>query len=156
MSLFDVFNHESGTAKVTGATLRVERMDNGKRILLRPLIVDLGQVVPGISDYAKLSRKKTQVITVPTGFDTDYSSIPRFARSIMGRWDKHDIAGIVHDWLYRVGAPRDAADTVWRIVATSGDRHVNRLQGFLGWLGLRVGAGAVYKRIGKREGWLEA
>lgn len=44
--------------------------------------------------------EKTHVIVVPRGMTTDFASIPRWARSIIGRVGPHLEACIVHDWLY--------------------------------------------------------
>lgn len=40
------------------------------------------------------------VLMVPAGLTTDLASIPRWARSIIGRVGPHLEACIVHDWLY--------------------------------------------------------
>ncbi len=101
--------------------LRTERLDNGRRRLLRDLNVELG----GHS------------ITVPVGFDTDFSSIPWFGRFVV-RWSKVDIAGVVHDWLYAKGPlARREADDLWRLAARSGQYRANRVQAWLCWKALR-------------------
>jgi len=139
-------------AKVVSEELQTKRTKNGRRILLKALSVDLGTKIEGLKTFSKTSRKKTSVVIVPAGFDTDFSSVPALARTFMGRWDKHDIAGVVHDWLYRVGAPRRDADRAWWIVATSGVRRVNPVQGFMGWAGLRIGAWVSYRRLARERG----
>jgi len=142
--------------------LQTERMDDGRRLLLRDLIVGLGYVDPELvpfhdskSGAAGLGPRNSQygtIIRVPTGFDTDYSSVPVLGRLVMGRWDRHDIAGVVHDWLYRVGAPRSSADTAWRTIATSGTRRVGPVRGFLGWAGLRLGGWVSYRSRARERG----
>ena len=82
-------------------------------------------------------------ITVPTGFETNFSSIPWFARSLVD-WSKVDIAGVVHDFLY--WCPREAhaagvttrtrADDIWWELAGSGQHHANRIQRRLGRIAL--------------------
>lgn len=42
----------------------------------------------------------TRYIIVPKGMTTDLTSVPRWARSIVGRVGPHLEACIVHDWLY--------------------------------------------------------
>lgn len=73
-------------------------------------------------------------IQVPTGFVTDFASIPRFLWRIFPPWDKHISAAVVHDWLYRKGtlidrssgivvcrqATRQEADAIFR-------RHMDQL-----------------------------
>ena len=108
--------------------LQTERLPNGNRKLIRNLIVKL-------NDETK--------ITVPTDFETNFSSIPWFARSLVD-WSKVDIAGVVHDFLY--WCPREAhaagvttrthADDIWWELAGTGQHHANRIQRRLGRMAL--------------------
>ncbi len=50
-------------------------------------------------------------VDVPAGFQTDYSSIPWFARALY-RFDTVDLAGVCHDLAYFDGVPRAAADAI--------------------------------------------
>ena len=140
------------SARLLSGPLQTERLPDGRRVLLRDLVTDLGErlevaeAFDGFDVYAPDATKAT----APKGFDTDYSSIPRLARAFMGRWDKHDLAGVFHDLAYRRGVPRGTADRIWRLVARSGDRRINAVQGFMGWAGLRVGGWFAYNRR-KRE-----
>jgi hypothetical protein len=109
--------------RLISGRLQTERLENGRRSLLRALVVE----VDGVR------------IEVPPGTDTDFSSIPWIARMLV-KWSRVDIAGVVHDWLYRTGdLSRARADTIWRLVALAGEHHANWLQAWLGWLGLRAG-----------------
>lgn len=135
------------TARRVSEFLRVDRLDNGQRKLVRDLVIDLGVTLDlGRDDYEGFTRSQagTTVVTVPEGFETDFSSIPFFARALY-RFDSVDLAGCCHDRAYRVGVPRQAADRVWEIIATSGRRRVGKVRGWLGWLGLRVGGGFAYR-----------
>ena len=137
--------------------LQTERQDDGDRRLLR----DLPLKIDGV-DYV-----------VPAGFKTDYSSIPRLGRWLV-RWSKVDIAGTVHDWLYRdkyrnygfdsvfyllpfIGTDNEGyearkdADWVWYLVALSGEHGANPLQAALGWAGLRLGGWIFWNRIRKQQ-----
>jgi len=109
--------------------------------------MDLGDWVYGIylSPGVSISDRQTMIVTVPAGFDTDFSSVPGWALSLMGEYDRHDLAGVIHDWLYRVRAPREAADRVWWIVARSGLRRVGPVRGWMGWVGLRLGGRLAYR-----------
>lgn len=40
------------------------------------------------------------LIIVPTGFETDFASIPRFFQRLLPKLDKHRRAAILHDYLY--------------------------------------------------------
>lgn len=139
------------SATVISGPLQDEREENGRRVLLRELIVSLNGSLPTLKGIKGIRvLKRHTMITIPKGFDTDYSSIPWFALSIMGPWQDHDIAGVVHDYLYKKQAPRKVADQIWRITASSGKRHVGPIRGFLGYLGLRVGGWKAYNSYKKR------
>lgn len=137
-------------AKRISGPLRVERLNNGKRMLLRDLKIDLMVNLDLGSDrYDGFSESEqgTTVVTVPEGFVTDFSSIPGWARWLY-RFDSVDLAGCCHDWGYWVGVPRGPADEIWRLVARSGESHEARATGWkarLGWIALRLGGGAAYK-----------
>ena len=134
------------TARRVSDLLRVDRLDDGNRRLVRDLVIDLGVTLDIPDDeYPGFTRSQagTTVVTVPEKFVTDFSSIPGFAR-ILYRFDAVDLAGCCHDLAYRLGVPRPIADKIWVIVATSGRRRVGRVRGWLGWLGLRLGGGIGY------------
>ena len=121
------------TVKLLSEHLQAERTLDGRRRLLRDLVVE----VDG------------ETITVPEGFVTDYSSVPQ-AFAWLVRWSRVDVAGVVHDYLYRVGGvTRKEADLIWRKVAKAGDHSANRVQAWLGWAGLRIGAGRIWRRYRK-------
>ena len=83
-------------------------------------------------------------IIVPAGFVTDFSSVPRaFAWFVDFR--KVDLAGVVHDYLYRYALlPRSHADRIWRILAGAGLDRALFHQRWIGWLALRVGGWAAW------------
>lgn len=121
--------------------LQVERLPNGRRKLLRPLMVE----VDG------------DIIVVPTGFVTDYSSWPRFLPG--PRFSKIDVAGVVHDALFRwgrIGESKDArkvgyveANRIWYKVARAGshdDAKASWLGAWLGRAGLFCGAWVTWMR----------
>ena len=117
-----------------GFRLQTYRLSNGRRMLLRPLLVE----VPG--------SWGGRTILIPKGFDTDYSSIPSCLHWIV-RWSKVDVAGVVHDWLYRRGnLTRWDADKVWRLVARSGPHSANWLQAWTCWLGLWLFGGFAWRQ----------
>ena len=115
--------------------LQTERQSDGRRRLLRDLVV----AVDGL------------IITIPAETLTDFSSIPWFGR-ILVRWSKVDIAGVVHDWLYRTAfTSRTRSDKIWRLVAVAGEHHANTLQAWVGWLALRVGGWVVWRRLRNQD-----
>jgi len=111
------------STKRTCEPLQTERLANGRRRLLRDLIVEV----------------QGERYTVPAGTETDFSTIPWFGRAFV-HWSKVDVAGVVHDWLYQSGyISRRRADTVWRLVALAGVHHANQFQAWAGWAALRIG-----------------
>lgn len=126
---------------IKGKPLKVERQSDGTRKLLRKLVVK----PPSENSKIKVSK----------GFITDYSSIPTIFHWIM-RWSKVDVAGVVHDWLYRDPSyTRRRADRIWRDMARSGGHSANWLQAYIGWLALVVYGGFV-RKAGKDPPWLRA
>jgi hypothetical protein len=129
--------------------LQVERLPDGRRRLLRDLKLQVGE----------------DVIKVPTGFVTDYSSWPRFLPG--PRFSKIDIAGVVHDALFRwgrIGESKDArkvgyveANRIWYEVARAGghkDAKATWLGALVGRVGLFVGAWPTwmrYRRLDSEE-----
>ncbi len=102
--------------------LSTTRLPNGKRKLNHNFLVT-------VSDTLYI---------VPEGFTTDFSSYPWFTR-ILVRFDRVDLAGVVHDWLYYSEMEdRRTSDYVWREVAMMGDHKANKLQAWLSWIGLRA------------------
>ncbi len=121
----------------------------GLRVLADTVGVDLGRHVlelgdaPGVEHVASATR-----IYVPGGFVYDGASIPSLALPIMGARELYEVAGLVHDALYRWQVPRGPADLVFWIVARSGSRHVTATRAWLGWAALRAGGWVAYRRHG--------
>ena len=112
---------------IVGLPLQTERLSNGRRLLLRTLHIKVPEYKDGYE------------IEIPRGFDTDFSSIPTLFHGFV-RWSRVDVAGVVHDWLYRKGRlSRRDADKVWRLVALRGEHSANGRQAWVGWCGLRLG-----------------
>ncbi|MDE0006615.1 MAG: DUF1353 domain-containing protein [Rhodospirillaceae bacterium] len=112
--------------------LQVERLPDGRRKLIRCLRVDVR--LPGTKEP----------ITVPEGFCMDYSSLPWSLRWLVN-WNRVDIAGVVHDYLYNktrrfTYRTRWQADLVWFRLARSGEHRANWLQAAVGLAGLYLGA----------------
>ena len=63
--------------------LQVERMPDGRRKLLRPLILELDG----------------EQIVIPSNFETDYSSWPRWLPG--PNYSRVDLAGVVHDYCFK-------------------------------------------------------
>jgi|TARA_R110002094_G_scaffold153354_1_gene140869 hypothetical protein len=62
-----------------------------------------------------------KTIEVPTGFFTDFASIPRVARVFITGHGQDRWAAVVHDYLYSVGYDRRTADVIFlEAMAVSG------------------------------------
>lgn len=121
---------------VVGGALRTERRPDGRRKLLRELHVHAGR----------------HSIRVPSGFVTDFSSIPTCLHWLV-RWSRVDVAGVVHDFLYARGTlGRWQADGVWYKVARSGEHRANLLQAAACWSALRLFGWFIWIRAANRHG----
>ena len=143
--LFRAFMPQPGVMEMTesrrvgGSLLRVDRLPSGQRRLVRDLEFDLGDDVDipaGRYRGFDVVGGSTRVL-VPHCFVTDFSSIPPFARPFY-RFSSVDLAGVCHDWAYRMGVDRKQADRCWRIVATSGEARIGSTAGRLGYMALRL------------------
>jgi len=89
--------------------------------------------------------------TVDEGFITDFSSYPFFSR-ILVRFDRVDVAGVIHDWIYFHGlTTRSEADHIWRKVAMEGQHGANLFQAWLSWFGLRLGGWVAWNKHKRRR-----
>jgi hypothetical protein len=111
-------------------SLRTERLDNGHRKLLSPVLFQVS--VDGFET----------IVTVPQGFVTDFSSLPALVR-LPVNWVKVDIAGLIHDFLYDsvnpYNLPRQMKDEIWKITAESGTISVSSTVARIMYYGLRMG-----------------
>ncbi len=125
----------SEPARLVSGPLQTERLSNGRRMLLRELVVEV----------------EGTCITVPAATNTDYTSAPALVRPFI-HWSRVDVAGVVHDYLYQTGGiARSEADRIWRLVAMSGEHRANTAQAWGGWLLLRLGGWLPWRRY-RRDG----
>lgn len=91
--------------------------------------------------YSKTGEPRRNV-TVPAGFETDLSSVPKIARSVVSKVDLIE-ASVAHDYLYdsRI-VPRKEADAVFLAFAKAyGDPWITRN---IAWLAVRIFGGVAY------------
>ena len=121
---------------VKGFELSVLRLSNGDRELVRPLLVKgFRTALPNLQVSSGVILNGA--LCVHRGFVTDFSSIPTPLQWGV-RWSRVDVAGVVHDFLYRdTRCPRAVADDVWWELARSGATHVGRCRAWLCWTILR-------------------
>lgn len=95
---------------------------------------------------------REQTFAVPPGFGTDFATIPKPLRWLMGRTGAHTLAAVLHDWLVTEGiatgvvSHRDADGLFRRVLRESGTPAVQR---WIMWAGVRYGSLAG----GRRDGW---
>lgn len=71
-----------------------------------PLIIEL--IAPNLwrtfypFDYHVGSYPSTEIIVVPSGYVTDFASIPRIFWSVLSPIDKHGKASLLHDYCYTI------------------------------------------------------
>jgi len=114
-------------------TLKTEQMGKWTHVLLDELV---------------LADEEEQVITVPTGFSTDFASIKVLHNAflfvlfaLVSGYGNY--AATVHDWLYTTGQiSRKRADAVlYRALRAEG---VARWRAWLFWAGVRIGGAKQY------------
>ena len=117
-------------------TVSVTSRGDAEWILLRPLVYE------GARD----------TFIVPSGFTTDFATIPRILRWLVGRTGSHTRAVVLHDWLVSTGIDsgavthRDADALFRRVLRETGTPLLLR---WLMWSGVRLGSLAG----GRRDGW---
>jgi hypothetical protein len=80
--------------------------------------------------------KHGDAITVPSGFVTDFASVPRFFWRLFPPTGKYGKAAVIHDFLYAFnGVSRERADAIFLEAMT--DLGVDSLTRHLLWLAVR-------------------
>lgn len=69
-----------------------------------------------------------QVVYVPSGFLTDFASVPIVARKLIPSTGPYAAASVVHDWLYinKIGTRKEADDIFLQAMEASGVKWVTR------------------------------
>lgn len=110
-------------------------------------------------------------VKVPQGFETDFASIPWFARWLVKTWGRHTNAAVIHDFLYRGGQVEKNEMAIWaseipvaevmpRVTRRGADRimleamkvlEVKRWRQLVIYYGLRIGSNFVWNRMRREE-----
>jgi hypothetical protein len=119
--------------------LRVEQLDKDNWKLLDTLrfySVELGRM-----------------ILVPTGFVTDFASVPRLPFIYWATGGTAEAPAVLHDWLYRTGAEsvtRKQADAVFSEAIISREYYW-KLRAWSMWAGVRIGGYWSYQTRARNE-----
>lgn len=125
--------------KIEASPIQVEntgkKTDDGRLIwrLTAPVVVRIG-------DWR---------IEVPSGFEFDFASCPRFLGVFLDQQALFGLAPCVHDWLYKVGAPKLVADALFRVLLEF--EKVPKWQAWVMEIAVRYGGGAAYRAHRRRE-----
>jgi hypothetical protein len=97
-----------------------------------------------------------KLFAVPAGYETDFASIPPFAKLLFPQFGDWAEAAVIHDWLYDVAEPgkkAEADQTFDEAMKYGGTSAVRRL--FMYWA-VRLGGGGAYSRAQARnpDEWL--
>lgn len=112
-------------------TLRIAKVDDKRWQLEAPLVY--------------FSDSLLRAFHVPTGFITDFASVPRLPLAYLLAGGKANAAAVIHDWLYSTHkVDRKTADAVFReaIVAEG----YSRFTAWLMWSGVRLGGWAAWDK----------
>jgi hypothetical protein len=94
--------------------LKLEKLEGDRWSVDEPFVVAIytekAAAFPVIPSYLTTDGI---VITVPAGFNNDLASVPRLPFAYWLAGGTAEKAGVVHDYLYSVKAPRDLADEVF-------------------------------------------
>ncbi len=86
-------------------------------------------------------------VIAPTRYETDFASIPIWARWLISPFGKHAEPAVVHDWLYALGEPGDVAgrrqaDDVFRLALRGAGVSIIK-RNIMHWA-VRIGGGGAY------------
>ena len=111
--------------------LDVKILRGGDRVLLRPLA------------YATLPYTDHNLITVPSGFVTDFASVPDWALSLVNG-DDLEAPATLHDYLYRnhIGTRSQADKILWD---SMGDVGVSMWKKVLVYAAVRIAGWASWR-----------
>jgi hypothetical protein len=95
--LFDV--DDDGFISALAITLIPRELKAGSR--------RIAAVAQPFGFVARISRKERIAVITPTGYVTDFASIPRAVHFLISPFGKHAEAAVIHDWLYTMGERGD-------------------------------------------------
>lgn len=86
-----------------------------------------------------------EAYTVPAGFRTDLASIPQALQAVIGKWERHAPAAVLHDWLY-AAQPMPRRDADWLFAEALYAAGVPVWKRAAMWMAVRFGGGCAWRR----------
>lgn len=107
-------------------------------------------MIAGVITFAYWSRSKNKVIfrltesveiegfLIPAGYETDFATVPKVFFSIIPPIGKHNVAAILHDYLYdhRIGTRKQADKLFLRVMLSY---EVSKWQAYTMYYAVRLG-----------------
>jgi len=91
-----------------------------------------------------------QKIEIPTGFITDFASVPRIFWNLISPWGRHGKAAVLHDFLYATGQfTRKRSDDI--LLEAMGVLGVPWIDRWTIYLGVRAGGWLAWAEHRKRD-----
>lgn len=77
-------------------------------------------------------------LTIPAGYKTDFATVPRLFRGIVWGAGNHNLATLIHDWLYdnQIGTRKQADDEMLYWLLACG---VSRIKAYTMYFAVRIG-----------------
>lgn len=86
-----------------------------------------------------------ETYTVPAGFRTDLASIPQVAQAVIGKWERHAPAAVLHDWLYAT-QPMPRCDVDWLFAEALYAAGVPVWKRAAMWMAVRLAGGRAWRK----------
>lgn len=103
-----------------------------------------------LSPFVYFSQILGRHVIVPSGFLTDFASVPRVPVAFLLTGDSGHEAAVIHDWLYTSHeVNRSTADAVFREALEAGGEPSWRA--WLMWAGVRLGGAGPYEDQGQEQ-----
>lgn len=112
------------------------------------------EVLPGGERYRLTKnfyvRHRDVMYVIPSGFVTDFASVPRVLWAIFPPFGPYTKAAVLHDWLYQLGkATRAEADRAF--LDAMAELDVPRIARMAMYYGVRFGGGAAWSEYQRQR-----
>jgi len=156
----------TGEKKLVGASLRynegrgdLELLGSRKWVAGTTTVQQSRRAAVLLEDYYYCHRQSGNVMRIPRTYQTDFASLPPYARLLTDRVGDSTEPAKIHDWLYSVGEKsgtvqreeyREKADRIF--LDALQDNDVGLATRTIMYLAVRLGGGAAYGRPDEWDG----